>query len=461
MKQSSNSQGMTATERRTAFSLAGIFSTRMLGLFMILPVFALYAGHLPGATPTLIGLAIGIYGLTQAILQIPLGILSDRIGRKPVIYGGLVVFAIGSVVAALSDTITGIIIGRVLQGAGAIAGVVMALAADLTREEHRLKAMAIMGMSMGVSFTVSLIVGPVFNGWVGVHGIFWITAGLALAAMVILAVAVPTPVVSRHHRDTQPVPEQFKQVLANGELLRLNYGVFALHLILTSTFVAVPQVLVQKISLPSGDHWLVYLGVMVTAFIAMVPFIIIAEKKRRMKQIFTGAIAVLVLALWEMAFMENTLTGIVIGLFFFFLAFNLLEASLPSLVAKIAPPDKKGTAMGIYTSSQFMGAFVGGVSGGWLYQHVSSESVFLFGAMAAAVWVLLAATMKNPRYLSSHMINVGEVTEAEARHLVTQLTQIKGVAEAVVIPEDGVAYLKVDGHAVDFDELNRFSVSQP
>lgn len=464
MKQSANrsglGQGMTATEQRAAFSLAGIFSTRMLGLFMILPVFALYAEHLPGATPTLIGLAIGIYGLTNAILQIPLGMLSDRIGRKPVIYGGLVVFAIGSAVAAMSDSITGIIIGRALQGSGAIAAAVMALAADLTREEHRLKAMAIMGMSMGVSFTVSLIIGPVFNSWVGIHGIFWITAGLALLAMVLLAVAVPTPVLSRHHRDAQPVPAQFKQVLADGQLLRLNYGVFALHLILTATFVTVPQVLVQKIGLPGADHWMIYLGVMVLAFIVMVPFIIIAEKKRRMKQIFTGAIVVLMLSLWQMAYMEGTLVGMVIGLFFFFLAFNLLEASLPSLVSKIAPPDKKGTAMGVYTSSQFMGAFVGGVSGGWLYQHVGSESVFLFGAMAAAVWVLLAATMKNPRYLSSHMLNVGTITAADARHLVTQLTQIKGVAEAVVIHEDGVAYLKVDSHAVDFDELNKFSVSE-
>jgi len=464
MKQSADrpgfGQGMTATEKRAAFSLAGIFSTRMLGLFMILPVFALYAEHLPGATPMLIGLAIGIYGLTQAILQIPLGMLSDRIGRKPVIYGGLVMFAFGSAVAAMSDSITGIIIGRALQGAGAIAAVVMALAADLTREEHRLKAMAIMGMSMGVSFTLSLIIGPVFNSWVGIHGIFWITAGMALLAMVLLAVAVPTPVVSRHHRDTQPVPAQFKQVLADGELLRLNFGVFALHLILTASFVAVPLVLVQKIGLPAVDHWMVYLGVMVLAFIAMIPFIIIAEKKRRMKQIFSGAIVMLMLALWEMAYMESTLTGMVIGLFFFFLAFNLLEASLPSLVSKIAPPDKKGTAMGVYSSSQFMGAFVGGVSGGWLYQHVGSESVFLFGSIAAAIWVLLAVTMKNPRYLSSHMLNVGDMTEAEARHLVTQLTQIKGVAEAVVIPEDGVAYLKVDKHATDFEVLNRFSVSE-
>lgn len=452
---------MTATERRTAFSLAGIFSTRMLGLFMILPVFALYAGHLPGATPTLIGLAIGIYGLTQAILQIPLGMLSDRIGRKPVIYAGLIVFAIGSVVAAMSETITGIIIGRVLQGAGAIAGVVMALAADLTREEHRLKAMAIMGMSMGVSFTLSLIIGPVFNAWVGVHGIFWITAFLAVGAMLILALAVPTPVASRHHRDTEPVPSQFKQVLGDSQLMRLNYGVFALHLVLTACFVAVPHILVEKIGLPADEHWKIYLGVMVTAFIGMVPFIIVAEKKRRMKQIFTGATMVLVLALWELAFLDHSLAGIVFGLFLFFLAFNLLEASLPSLVAKIAPPDKKGTAMGVYTSFQFMGAFIGGVSGGWLYEHVSGESVFLFCAMLIAFWVVLAATMKNPRYLSSHMINVGEINEAQARHLVAQLTQIKGVAEAVVIPEDGVAYLKVDSHAVDYEELNRFSVSPP
>ncbi len=455
-----NTPGMTPTERRAAISLAGIFSTRMLGLFMILPVFALYSEELSGATPFLIGLAIGIYGLTQGIFQIPFGMLSDRIGRKPVIYMGLTIFVIGSVVAAMSDSIVGVIIGRALQGGGAIAAAVMALAADLTREEHRLKAMALIGISMGISFSIAMVIGPIIDGLFGVSGIFWITAGLAIVSMLILAFVVPNPVESRFHRDAEPVPSQFKNVLADRELLRLDYGIFALHMILMASFVAVPLALAEKSGLPSESHWIVYLIVMVVAFIGMVPFIIIAEKKRRMKQVFTGAIVVLMVSLWGLALFEYSLYGMVISLLLFFLAFNLLEASLPSLVAKIAPPDKKGTAMGVYTSSQFLGAFVGGVSGGWLYQHVGSESVFYFCAIAAAVWIMLAGTMKNPRYLASYMINVGEVSETKARDLVTQMKATNGVAEVVVIREDGVAYLKIDSQVVDMDELNKFSITE-
>ena len=288
--------GMTPGERKAAVSLAGIFSTRMLGLFMILPVFALYSGKLPGATPFLIGLAIGIYGLTQGLLQIPFGMLSDRIGRKPVIYMGLLIFALGSVVAASSDSIVGVIMGRALQGAGAIAAAVMALAADLTREEHRLKAMAILGISMGASFSIALVVGPIIDHWVGVSGIFWLTAILAVVAMLILKFVVPTPVESRFHRDAEPVPEQFKMVLSDGQLLRLNYGIFTLHLVLMASFVAMPLALQDQVGLESSAHWKVYLGVLLFAFVGMVPFIILAEKKRRMKQVFVGAVVVLILA---------------------------------------------------------------------------------------------------------------------------------------------------------------------
>jgi len=451
--------GMTSTERRAAISLAGIFSTRMLGLFMILPVFALYSEHLDGATPFLIGLAMGIYGLTQAILQIPFGMLSDRIGRKPVIYGGLAIFAFGSVVAAMSDSITGIIIGRALQGGGAIAAAVMALAADLTREEHRLKAMAIMGMSMGVSFSISLILGPIVNSWFGLHGIFWMTAMLAMVGMAILALAVPTPVVSRFHRDAEPVPALFKNVLANPQLLRLDFGIFVLHLILTASFVAVPLDLQNKAGLASESHWMVYLFVMLLSFVGMVPFIIIAEKKRKMKQIFVGAIALLVVAVLSMSQVSSSLFGMVVALLGFFLAFNLLEASLPSLVAKIAPADMKGTAMGVYTSSQFMGAFVGGVSGGWLYQQVGPEGVFIFCGFMASLWVILAATMAPPRHLGSYMINVGQVDDVQAKLLAAEIAKVAGVVEVVVIPEDGVAYLKIDSQLVDEEALERFSVA--
>lgn len=450
--------GMTPTERRAAISLAGIFSTRMLGLFMILPVFALYTEHLEGATPFLMGLAIGIYGLTQAILQIPFGMLSDRIGRKPVIYGGLAIFALGSVVAAMSDSIVGIIIGRALQGGGAIAAAVMALAADLTREEHRLKAMAVMGMSMGVSFSVALILGPLFDAWFGVHGIFWMTALLALVGMAILGLVVPTPVVSRFHRDAEPVPAQFKNVLGDTQLLRLDFGIFVLHMILMAIFVVVPLALRDQAGLASEAHWKVYLFVLVMSFLAMVPFIIIAEKKRKMKQIFVGAITLLMIAVLSLSQVSDSLTGIVVALLAFFLAFNLLEASLPSLVAKIAPADKKGTAMGIYSSSQFMGAFVGGVSGGWLYQHMGGDAVFMFCGLLASIWVILAGTMKPPRHLGSHMINVGQVDDAQAKLLADEISKIAGVVEATVIPEDGVAYLKIDSKIVDEEELERFSV---
>ncbi len=448
---------MLPTERRAVFSLAGIYALRMMGLFMILPVFALYAETLEGYTPALIGLAIGIYGLTQAALQIPFGMASDHFGRKPVIILGLVIFAIGSVVAATADTMNGVIFGRALQGAGAIAAAVMALVADLTREEKRLGAMAIIGMSIGVAFAVSLVMGPLFSNWIGVDGIFWLTAVLALVAIAVLHFVVPNPVRSVLHRDAQTVPAQLKNVIRDPQLLRLNFGIMILHMMLTATFVVLPLALRDHAGLVAEQHWYIYLPVMVFAMLLMVPFIIIAEKKRRMKTVFTAS--VLVLGIGQLIFMfgYNSITSIALGLFIFFTAFNVLEASLPSLVAKMVSPDNKGTAMGMYSSSQFLGAFFGGVLGGWLYGAMGFEAVFGLCAGMAVVWFLVAATMQSPRYLSSHLVRVGPISEEQARHLVGEFTRVTGVAEAVVIAEDGVAYLKVDLHALDRQALKAFS----
>ncbi len=442
-------QAMTSGERRAALSLAGIFSLRMLGLFMILPVFALYAEHLDGVTPTLTGLAIGAYGITQALLQIPYGLLSDRFGRKPLMIIGLLVFAAGSVVAAMADSILLVIIGRALQGAGAIAAVIMATAADLTREEHRTKTMAIIGMSIGMSFAVALVMGPVLNGWIGVSGIFWLTAILALLGIVLLQLAVPNPAISRVHRDAEPVPAQFKAVLKDTQLLRLDLGILILHMILTASFVVLPLALRDYGGLAADHHWQVYLPVLLISVAAMLPFIILAERHRRVKQVFLGAILLLGVSLWGMRTLYTSLWGTVIMLVLFYTAFNLLEATLPSLVSKMAPAESKGTAMGFYSSSQFFGAFLGGVSGGSLQGAFGIDAVFLFCAIAALLWLVVAVGMKNPRHLSSHLLHVGELDEVAARQLARQFTGVRGVAEAVVIAGDGVAYLKVDRHALD------------
>ena len=444
---------MTPTELRASISLAGIYMCRMLGLFMILPVFSIYARDLPDSSPFLIGLAISAYGLTQAILQIPFGRWSDRYGRKPLITIGLLLFAAGSILAALSDSIYGIVAGRALQGAGAVAGVVMALAADLTREEHRTKAMALIGISIGLSFALSMVTGPVLSGWVGVPGLFWIIAGLAGLSLLLLYTAVPTPTVSRFHRDTQAQSDYFGRVLFDPELVRLDFGIFALHLILTATFIALPLILRDHAQLETSEHWKVYLPVFGISLFAMVPFIILAEKKRLMKPVFVSFVALLGAA--ELAlFLTNDQT-LVIGavLALFFTAFNLLEATLPSMVSKAAPAAMKGTAMGVYSTAQFLGSFVGGIGGGLIYGRFGAVYVFLACALIALLWALLALTMKPPKQVSSLLVRVGDMPTGEASQLSRRLLGVPGVTEAVVLSDDGVAYLKVERDRLDREML--------
>ncbi len=451
---------MSPLESRAAFSLAGIFSLRMLGLFLILPVFALYAEHLADVTPVLVGMAIGIYGLTQAVLQIPFGMLSDRIGRKPVIIGGLILFAVGSVIAAQADSIWGVILGRAIQGSGAIAAAVMALAADLTREQNRMKVMAVIGMSIGLAFAMSLILGPMLNAWIGVPGIFWLTAVLALSGVGITLYLVPNPVESHFHRDTEPVPAQFGRVLADRDLLRLDFGIMSLHMGLTAVFLALPLALRDFAGLASVDHWMVYLPALLLAIVLMVPFVVIAENRRQMKPVFLGAIATLVLAQLGFIAFHQSVWGIGLALMLYFTAFNVLEATLPSLVAKMAPAESKGTAMGVYSTSQFLGAFLGGLAGGWMHAHYGLNGVYWLVAAGMALWLVAAWRMRPPSYLNSHLLKVGVMGAEQAAALQRQLLALEGVGEAFVVGEEGVAYLKVDPQRVDFDALDAFSVAE-
>lgn len=381
---------MTRAEIQSTTSLASIFALRMLGLFLILPVFAIHAKTLPGGDSAfLVGLAMGIYGLTQSFGQIPFGAASDKYGRKPVIIIGLILFALGSFIAAAADDMLWVIIGRAVQGAGAISAAVTAFIADSTRDEHRTKAMAMVGASIGLTFAVSLVAAPLLYKMVGMGGIFALTGILSVLAILVVLYLVPAAPALPAKR----VP--FSAVLRNGELMRLNYGVFALHLMQMAMFVVIPPALVQYLDLPVAEHWKIYLPVVLASFIVMLPPIFIGEKRGKMKQVFVGAIALLLcvqLGMWQFLTEPMALIGL---LFAFFIAFNIMEASLPSLVSRIAPPAAKGAALGVYNTLQALGLFCGGALGGWLKQHAGPNSVFILGTILTVGWLIIASNMQN------------------------------------------------------------------
>lgn len=449
---------MTSLEKRSIAGLAAIFGFRMLGLFMILPVFSIAAQHqYTDTTPMLIGLAIGAYGLTQALLQIPFGMLSDRIGRKRVITFGLVLFAAGSIVAALADSIYIVIVGRLMQGSGAVAAAIMALTADLTRDDHRTKAMASIGISIGLSFSIALAAGAALEHWIGLSGIFWLTAFFALLGILVLHVWVPTPTRCINHQDIEPAPKQILTVLRNPDIMRLVLSILLLHMLLTASFFALPIALNQQVGLDKSMHGLIYIPTLLGAFICMIPFIIIAEKKRKMKPIFIGAILVLGVAQAGWALFETSLVGLLFSLLLFFTAFNLLEASLPSLISKLSPLENKGTALGIYSTAQFFGAFLGGLLGGSLYSQFGLTGVFIFGSLITLLWAGLMIPMRPPRHLSSRIIHLESVTNDNAAHIAIQLQSITGVAEAIVIADEKAAYLKVIPEEIDTPALDAFA----
>ena len=452
---------MKPQEFRAAAALAAVFSVRLLGLFMIYPVFAAYAGTLAGANPYLIGEALGIYGLTQGILQIPFGLLSDRIGRKVMIVLGLALFGAGSAVAAMSTTIGGVIVGRALQGAGAVGSVILALVADLTGEDSRTAAMAMVGITIGASFIVALLAGPVVANFIGVAGIFWLMVALALVGIAITQFVVPAPPRMRVHRDAEAVPALLGAVLRNRELLRLDVGIFALHAMLTASFLVVPDLLRTTVGLAVHDQWIVYLPVLVVSVAVMVPAIIVAEKYRRMKGVFVSAVMALVASQVMLYFGAGNLFLLLAALVVFFSAFNVMEASLPSLITKVAPADVKGTAMGVYSSLQFLGIFVGGVIGGIAHQHGGSAGVFALTSALAIIWLLAAAGMAQPSYLTTRLVPIAQNKLADAATLLTQLRQVPGVVEAVIVAEENAAYLKVDSKSFDASMAEAVAGSSP
>lgn len=446
---------MTAQERLAVVSLSSIMGLRMVGLFMVLPVFTLYAQQLEGATPFLVGIAIGIYGLFQALCQLPFGVLSDHWGRKPIIAMGLLIFVVGSLLAACAHSLPLLIAGRALQGVGAIGSTSLALMADLTREEQRTKAMALSGMSIGFSFAAAMLLGPLLTTWMPVNDLFFIAALLGALGIALLYLSVPTPVTLRWHRDTEPELRSFLRLLMDKDLAKLNSGIFILHAIFTASFIALPISLYRFAGLPASKQWAIYLPTLAAASVVTLICIGLAEKKAQIKPYFLGGIALLMLAplLWWLAPTHLALSAIGLGLFF--TGFTLLEAFLPSLISRTAPVTRKGSALGLYSCSQFLGIFIGGALGGWLYGQFSFSGVYLFCLILALFWLLLALLMSPPRLLVTQLWRILPERQADFASIATKLHVIPGIVEVTFIAEDGVAYLKMERGTQEHPEFIR------
>jgi len=440
---------MSSLELRASLSLASLFALRMLGLFLILPVFAVHAPQLSGGdSQTLIGVALGIYGLTQGILQIPSGMVSDRYGRKRVIVIGLLVFALGSFMAAWASDIHMVILGRAIQGAGAISAPVTAFIADITREEHRTKAMAMVGGSIGLTFAVSLVAAPALYRTIGMDGIFNLIGALSLVAIWVTLAVVPPEPQSADGPMRRAQRGALAEVLRNTEQLRLNFGIFSLHVVQMAIFVVIPVALVQYGGLAVSEHWKVYLPVVLGSFVLMLPPLLHAERRGRMKFLFLAAIVLLLAVELGFAVCYTNFGMAITLLLAFFVAFNILEASLPSLVSRVAPPASRGTALGVYNTTQALGLFVGGAAGGWLAKNFGGPAVFVFGFAVIALWLGVASRMRVPGEAVERVYRVRAGLDPVA--LREKLVRLRGVREAVVVPEEGIARLTV--YPESFDE---------
>ena len=447
------SDRLNSLEKRAAVSLSLIFSMRMLGLFMLMPILAIYGEELSGVSPLWIGLAIGAYGLTQALFQIPMGWLSDRFGRRRIIVLGLVIFAIGSLIAAFSTSIEMVTVGRAIQGLGAIASAVLALASDVTREEQRPKVMAVIGMCIGLSFALALILGPMIAKSYGLQGVFLVTAAMAVAGIVIVLTIVPVAYTRARSSEVTASKSQLKQLLGDVQLLRLDAGVLILHMMMTSIFVAMP-VLLTSAGIGVDSHWQVYLPVLLLSFVFMVPMIIVAAKKSIEKTMFINAIGMLIVA-FVLAALGTEIWLLVTSLFIFFVGFNFLEASLPAHVSRLAPAGQKGSAMGIYSSSQFIGAFLGGISGGYIAQTFGFSYLFAANAILAVLWLVISLGMVIPKSSKRVSVALEPNTVHEYERLIEAVSQCEGVMEATFVQDEYRIYLKVEKHHYDKDKVGQ------
>ncbi|RUO23447.1 MFS transporter [Aliidiomarina iranensis] len=444
---------LNRTEKKAAATLASIFGLRMLGLFLIMPVLAIYGQSYPDYSPFLVGIAIGAYGLTQAFLQIPMGWLSDRIGRRPVILSGLAIFALGSVVAALADTMQGVIFGRVLQGAGAIAGAVLALAADSAREEQRPKVMAVIGMGIGLSFVLALIIAPLLGGVIGMSGLFWLTAALAVGGILLMWRGMPETYQQVPSRDVLPVPKELGRLLKNMQLQRLNAGIFVLHLVLTAWFVTLPLQLVEA-GLAAEHHSWLYLPTLLLSFLVMIPMMLVLLRKQKQVLGMRLAVVMLALSLSAIAVFQGQLWGLIFSVWLFFIGFNYLEASFPALLTQHAPAGSKGSASGLYTTFQFFGAFAGGVAGGFLFQSFGAFGVMLFCVALLVCWLLFSIGLLQVSATTRLNFVTRTLSPKEARELTQALTDVSGIEEAIVIPDEGATYLKIKKDEYDATAIN-------
>ncbi|CAH9061526.1 inner membrane transport protein yajR [Pseudoalteromonas sp. BSi20311] len=445
---------LNSREKRAAVSLASVFAFRMLGLFMLMPVLAIYGQELEGFSPIWIGFAIGAYGLTQAVLQIPMGRLSDKIGRKKVIVGGLAVFALGSVIAALAESIQMVTVGRALQGMGAIASALLAFASDLSRDEQRPKVMAVIGMSIGMSFAFAMLLGPIVAASWGIAGVFWLTAILAVCGIFIVTMLVPSAINKAPKGDTLASFSDIKKLIKHPQLARLNAGVLLLHLTLTTIFVVLPSQLIKD-GLVAENHWQLYIPVLFLAFFLMVPVMIVAIKKEKEKQAFIGSVMVLIVSMLSMSIWANSVVGIAVCMLLYFVAFNFLEATMPALVSRIAPASQKGSAMGGYSSSQFLGAFLGGMLGGYVAQTTSTQAVFAAAALVGVIWLIIAWKMQVPPKSKVISLMTQLDSEEQAQTLASQLVALPGVIEATVVRDESRSYLKINDKEFDLDQARR------
>ena len=426
-----------------ACSISLLFAFRMLGLFMLIPVFTVYASELSGSTPKLMGAALGCYGLTQGILQMPFGFLSDRYGRKPMILLGLVLFALGSLLGAWTHTIGGMILARMLQGMGAIGSVLIALLADVTPDQDRTKAMAIIGVTIGISFGIAMVISPLIVAHTGLSGIFYLTAVFAVAGILMVIFVLPTP---QHLPKKITNPQRaiaWKSALKDYQLQRLYAGIFCQHFMLTATFFAVPLLLnYQRQQGHFTETWQFYLPLMLISFLAMIPFILLSERKNMVKTFFLAALFLTVIAQWTLAVTHANWQSLCAGLFCYFVAFNFLEANLPSLISKQADASFKGTAMGIYSSSQFLGLFAGGACSGICYTFSGATGIFIMNGAVAVAWFIYALQMKPNQYTYTLTLKY-DPTNTAIKTIQQSLSDLNGVQEVVILPETASVLLRV------------------